>query len=225
MDAVFVDFANAYSTLNGYLLATTLSPEPPASDPARLYSFQRSSNSYSIATDLRYKLQYNPDVQLDKKEANAWLDVYTQFYAFVGSLLAAEEAQNAGHFRDADWAKVYDAWKDVVNTLYKGYQSNVFGAWTLPCLYIAGKYLRIFAIKADEKIASQRDSGFAFGVLQEEDAFNPDSKNEKLEDAARQINRIFGLCISDRYVPTPSKSLLSHYSLALTLNYKFGAIS
>lgn len=203
MDAVFVDFASAYNTLDGYLLATTLSPEPPASDPARLYSFHRSSNSYSIATDLRYKLQYNPDIQLDKKEANAWLDVFTHFYAFVGNLLAAEEAQNAGHYRDADWAKVYDAWKDVVNTLYKGYQLNVFGAWTIPCLYIAGKYLRIFAIKADENIASQRDSGFAFGGLQEEDAFNPDSKNEKLEDAARQINRIFGLCISDRYVSKP----------------------
>ena len=190
MDPLFLDFASAYNTLNGYLLATTLSPEPPSSDPARLYAFQRSSNSYSVQTDLRYKLQYNPDLQLDKKEANAWLDVFSVFYTFVGTLLSAEEAQNAGRGRDADWARVYDGWKDVVSALYKGYQANVF--------------------KADEKIASQRDSGLAVGGIQEEDAFNPDSKNEKLEDAARQINRIFGLCISDRYVPT-AHPLLLHF--------------
>ena len=198
MDSVFHDFANAYHTLNGYLLATTLSPEPPPADPARLYSFQRSSTSHTIQTDLRYKLQYNPEIQLDKKEAGAWLEVYTVYYSFLGPLLSAEEAQNAGRAKEADWARVYDGWKDVVNTLYKGYHAGLFGAWTIPCLYTAGKYLRVFAIKADMKIASQRDSGLAFGGIQEEDAFNPDSKNEKLEDAARQINRIFGLCIADR---------------------------
>lgn len=200
MDSLFQDFAQANNTLNGYLLATTISPAPPHSDPARLYNFSRSANSYSIQTDLRYKLQYNPDIQLDRKEANAWLEVYTAFYSFVGTLLAAEEAQNAGRAREADWARVYDGWKEVVNALLKGYQSSMFAVWTIPCLYTAGRYLRVFAIKADELIASQRDSGLTFGGIQEEDAFNPDSKHEKLEDAARQINRIFALCTSDRYV-------------------------
>lgn len=198
MDPVFQDFSRAQNTLNGYLLATTISPEPPSHDPARLYAFQRSSNAYSIQTDLRYKLQYNPDLHLDKKESGAWLDVFTVFYKVVGTLLTAEEARNAGRTRDADWAAVYDGWKELVNALYKGYQTNAFGAWTIPCLYVAGKYLRVFAIKADERAASQRDSGLAFGGIQDEDAFSSDSKNEKLEDAARQINRIFGLCISDR---------------------------
>ena len=225
MDAVFQDFSTAYNTLNGYLLATTISPEPPTTHPARLYTFHRSTNTYSIQTDLRYKLHYNPDLQLDKKEAAAWLEVFTIFYRLIGVLLTAEEAQNAGRSKEADWSGVYEVWRELVNALYKGYQSNVFGAWTIPCLYVAGKYLRVFAIKADEKTAmnQQRDSGMAFAgaaALQEEDAFASDGgKNEKLEDAARQINRIFGLCISDRYVPTLRKSCSSHILFNFSLSH------
>lgn len=205
MDAIFRDFAAAHnpSTLApgqapGYVLASTVSPEPPPADPARLYNFLRSSSPNSISTDLKYKLQYNPDLSLEKKEANAWIEVFSSFYKFAGYLLHAEEAQNSGRAKEADWSGVYDTWKDVVTSLHKGYQSGAFAAWTIPCLYIAGKYLRVFAIKADERTASQRDSGLAFGGIQEEDAFDPDSQHEKLEDAARAINRIFSLCIGDR---------------------------
>lgn len=212
MDQIFLDFVQAQNNANGNNLATTISPEPPAHDPARLYNFLRSSNPHSIQTDLRYKLQYNPELRLDKKEANAWLEVFSVFYKFVAHLVAAEDASNAGHPRDANWAGVYDAWKDVVNALHKGYVASVFTAWTIPCLYIAGKYLRVFAIKADENSASQRDSGIAFGGIPDEDALTSDNKNEKLEDAARQINRIFSLCISDRYVknmPASSSAMAS----------------
>jgi len=198
--SLFSDFAAAQNAANGYLLATTISPEPPRSDPARLYSFQRGTNAYSVQTDLRYKLQYNTEMHLEKKEASTWLDVFVPYWSFVNKLLAAEEAQNASRSREADWSGVYEDWKAVVNALQRGYSSNVLEAWTLPCLYVAGKYLRIFAIKADERAASQRDSGLAIGFLAEEDAFDAGGKNEKLEDAARQINRIFSLCISDRYV-------------------------
>lgn len=205
MDSIFRDFAAAHNphtlapgVASGYLLASTISPEAPQQEPARLYDFLRSSSPHSIATDLKYKLQYNPDLRLDRKESTAWIEVYTAFYKFAGHLVTAEEAQNIGRVQDADWSGVYDSWKEVANVLYKGYQSTLFRAWTVPCLYTAGKYLRVFAIKADDKTASQRDSGLAFGGIQEEDAFDPDSKHEKLEDAARQINRIFGLCISDR---------------------------
>lgn len=201
LDSLWADFATAYNTPDGYLLATTITPEPPKSDPARLYSWRRWTNAYSVQTDLRYKLQYNPDLRLEKKEASTWLDVFTAYYTFTGKLLAAEEAQNAGELRDVDWSAVYESWKEVLNALYRGYSNNVFAAWTIPCLYVVGKYLRVFAIKTDDNAASQRDSGLAFGALQEEDAFGAANKNEKLEDAARQINRIFALCLSDRYVP------------------------
>jgi hypothetical protein len=92
--------------------------------------------------------------------------------------------------------KVYEAWKDLTNQLIRGYTACGFEAWTVPCLYVAGKYLRVFAIKADEEMAKGIASTASF---QEES--NPEAeKNEKLEDAARQLNRIFQICLSDRSV-------------------------
>lgn len=91
---------------------------------------------------------------------------------------------------------MYDAWKEVLNALIRGYTNCGFEAWTVPCLYVVGKYLRIFAIKADE------GSGNGTGAVTSfQDDFNPEAeKNEKLEDAARQLNRIFQICLADRFV-------------------------
>lgn len=85
----------------------------------------------------------------------------------------------------------------MTNAIIRGYSlSNGFEAWTIPCLYISGKYLRTFAIKADEETGSNVAFGAGF-----QDDFNPEAgKNEKLEDAARVLNRMFQLCISDRWV-------------------------
>ncbi len=88
---------------------------------------------------------------------------------------------------------MYEAWKEMTNVLIRGYTNCGFEAWTVPCLYVAGKYMRIFAIKADEGAATTSGSVTNF------DDFNPEAeKNEKLEDAARQLNRIFTICLSDR---------------------------
>lgn len=84
----------------------------------------------------------------------------------------------------------------MTNALIRGYTNCGFEAWTVPCLYVAGKYMRIFAIKADEATGASTGAVSNFG-----DDFNPDAeKNEKLEDCARQLNRIFQLCLSDRSV-------------------------
>jgi len=95
---------------------------------------------------------------------------------------------------------VYDAWKEVANALIRGYTNCGFEAWTVPCLYVAGKYLRIFAIKADE------GTGNGIGAVTNfQDDFNPEAeKNEKLEDAARQLNRIFQICLADRFFIPPN---------------------
>ena len=94
---------------------------------------------------------------------------------------------------------MYDAWKEVANALIRGYTNCGFEAWTVPCLYMAGKYLRIFAIMADE------GTGNGIGTVTNlQDDFNPEAeKNEKLEDAARQLNRIFQICLADRFVVLP----------------------
>ena len=100
------------------------------------------------------------------------------------------------------WAAVFEAWKEVTNALIRGYSNGGFEAWTIPCLYVAGKYLRIFAIKADEQTGSNVVFGGNF-----QDDFNPEAgKNEKLEDAARVLNRMFQLCISDRYISMSTAS-------------------
>lgn len=86
----------------------------------------------------------------------------------------------------------------MTNALIRGYSNCGFEAWTVPCLYMAGKYMRIFAIKADEGAATNQ------GTVTNFDDFNPEAeKNEKLEDAARQLNRIFQICLADRFVSIP----------------------
>ena len=108
MDSIWTDFATAQARDDGYLLATTISPEPPKHDSGRLYNYRRWTNPGSVQTDLRYKLQYNPDLHLDKKEASTWLEVFTAYYHFTTRLLAAEELQNAQRAPEADWNGVYE---------------------------------------------------------------------------------------------------------------------
>ncbi|KAK6406286.1 COP9 signalosome (CSN) subunit, partial [Oleoguttula sp. CCFEE 5521] len=103
MDALFTDFATAQNHSQGYLLASTISPTPPPHDPSRLHAFLSSTNAYSLETDLRYKLQYNPDIspKLQPEEVSAWSEVFKAFYKFVSVLLPAEEGEGTG-----DWAGV-----------------------------------------------------------------------------------------------------------------------
>lgn len=198
MDNLFADFTSAHEQQLGYLLASTISPVPPVTDPARLYNLIRSGSENNFQNDLRYKLQYNPGLRLTSEEVSSWQSVYLAFFRFTILLLAAEQADNTRN-GTADWPGVYNAWKEVVNALIYGYQNNHFDAWTIPCLYVAGKYLRVFAIKADDAAAAGKTNGLLTSSL-EEDAFDSSSKHEKLEDAARQINRIFSVCNNDRYV-------------------------
>lgn len=83
----------------------------------------------------------------------------------------------------------------MTNSLIRGYTNCGFEAWTVPCLYVAGKYIRIFAIKADEAVGDDTVVASNF----EDDFSSEADKNEKLEDAARVLNRMFQICLSDRY--------------------------
>ncbi|KAL8938415.1 MAG: hypothetical protein Q9211_003218, partial [Gyalolechia sp. 1 TL-2023] len=173
----------------------TLNPIPPAHDPTLLRRFHKDSNVFSINNDVQRHIKITQS-NLTKAEANAWIDIYVAYWKAIGEILRAE----TGHHRD-DWAiKVYEAWKEVTNLLIRGFSHAGFGAWLMPCLYTAGKYLRIFAIKADEEKATKVGNGT---VKMEEDILADDitvdfEKNERLEDAARVINKVFTLCISDR---------------------------
>lgn len=79
--------------------------------------------------------------------------------------------------------------------LVRGYDKNLFEAWTVPCLYVAGKYLRIFAIKADQVNGSEAS---LVNNLRENDMSSILEEHEKLEEAARILNKIFQVCLADR---------------------------
>ncbi len=195
MEVIFRDFKQAQLIGSGPLLSTTLSPIPPPTDPDRLSNFYRGSNSFSIQSDIRYGILHhaNTDIRFSKPEGNAWVDVYVAYWKATGELLAVED-----HPPKGNWTNVYIAWREVANALIKGYSATLFPSWTLPCLYVVGRYLRIFAIKADSQARAK--GGLTFSAGLQEDAMGDFGKNENLEDAARVINRIFQLCISDRYV-------------------------
>lgn len=96
----------------------------------------------------------------------------------------------------SSWARVYDAWKEVTLLTIRGYTNHDFENWTIPCLYVTGRYLRLYAMRADaERALSNED--MAIDDLQ--DDFDPQAEEHKsLEDCARHLNRIFQTCASDR---------------------------
>ncbi|KAF4634074.1 hypothetical protein G7Y89_g4033 [Cudoniella acicularis] len=194
MDAVFQDFRRSYGEGDGYGLSQTLSPVAPVSQPQRLFNFFRSSNFANVQKDFKYQILYDKTsgVNLSAEEGNGWVEVFVAYWKAVGEILNAEAATRTNP--KASWVKVYEAWKEMTNVLIRGYSNCGFEAWTVPCLYVAGKYLRTFAIKADEGLANTTTSLNTF-----QDDFNPESeKNEKLEDTARVLNRIFQICLADR---------------------------
>lgn len=198
MDAILSDFRRALAVGDGYGVAATITPVPPPKDAGRLYAFHRSTNVFSVQSDIRQAIASYNNMGMTKPEINSWTEVYVAYWKAVGEVLNAEEIAYQGQ-KDGDWSKVYDSWKDVINALIKGYSAGSFPAWTIPCLYVAAKFLRIFSIKADESIARVKGK-VSFNAGFSDDITGTIGKNDKLEDAARQINRIFSLCISDRYV-------------------------
>lgn len=194
MATLFADFKRAHKIEAGPVLAATLTPIAPPQNLGLLRSFYSLSNPTDVSTDIRYYLLQDraTSVKLPKQEGKAWVEIFVALWKTVGEVLKIEDSAPK-----ASWASVFEAWKEVANLLIRGYSSSGFQAWTLPCLYLAGKYLRMFAIKADSE-GSGDSLAFDDGV--QDDVMGGTGKNEKLEEAARVINRMFTLCLSDRYV-------------------------
>lgn len=91
---------------------------------------------------------------------------------------------------------MYETWKEFTTALIRGYTNYGFEAWTIPCLYTAGKHLRLFAISSDEE---RNTTDAAANALELGDDFDPDlEKQKQLRDCEQQLKRIFTLCLSDR---------------------------
>ena len=193
MATIFEDFVQGQRIGSGPRLAAALTPVAPAEYPQRLQSFYRFSNAARVSSDLRYSLFQANGLKLPKQEQNAWIDIFSTYWTAVGEITKFTDSPSS-----ASWVKVFNSWKDLANILIRGYTNFGLQAWTVPCLYIVGKYLRIFAMKADAELSSQ--DSVAFGDNFQDDIAADFEKSAKLEESARIINRMFTLCLSDRWV-------------------------
>ncbi|KAK0618411.1 protein CSN12 [Bombardia bombarda] len=198
MESLFLDFGAAQMRKRGYELSNTLSPNL---DTVRLRAVWNSCDADDVKSVVRRYIQNSTSgpEKLVQEEVQGWTEVFAAYWKAVGELLAIQDPPSTnGLSTRSSWTRVYDTWKEMLSALIRGYNTYGFEAWTIPCLYVAGKYLRVFAIKAD----AERNSGNSHengGAANFQDDFNPESEqNEKLEDCARQLNRVFNLCLSDR---------------------------
>lgn len=190
MSTLAADFRNAYSNGSGPDLAAVFTPIATPDAPYRLSTFYDFTNATYLNKDLASCLFHGKNLKLPKAEQNAWIEIFAAYWEAVGEILKSEEGRQG-----ANAIAIFSAWKKLANALIRGYSgSSAIPAWTLPCLYTIGKYLRTFAIKADIEAASQGSDSFGF----QDDVAADIEKNANLEEAARIINRMFTLCLSDR---------------------------
>ncbi|KAK4193501.1 putative COP9 signalosome complex subunit 12 [Podospora australis] len=222
------EFAEAWTTQNGYQLGQTISPDLPAADLQRIYrSMDTEHLNWKNGRNDDYKTLIKRGLQnsgvkaqgISPNEVQGWAEVYHAYWKSTGCLFAAKRSQgNQGS--TSLWTEVYDEWKKLVNALIQGYNSHGFEAWTIPCLYMAGKHLRLFAMKADDernKNAVDNDPSAAF-----RDDFDPESeKHKQLEDCARVLNRIFTVCLSDRAPLAESRKWGIYYIINLLFKTYF----
>lgn len=84
--------------------------------------------------------------------------------------------------------------------LIRGYNNYGFEAWTIPTLYMVGKYLRLFAIKSDAERSKQSGVLPTGSAALMQDDFDPEAdKQAQLRDCEQHLKRIFTLCLNDRY--------------------------
>ncbi|PYI36657.1 COP9 signalosome complex subunit [Aspergillus indologenus CBS 114.80] len=191
MGSIFEEFKDGQKLGSGHHLAAALTPVSTSANPGRLQSFYYFSNATRLSSDLRYSLFQANGIRLPKQEQTSWVDIFAAYWSAAGELVRFEETPSR-----ASWVKVFNAWKETANQLIRGYSTGGLQAWTIPCLYVVGRYLRHFARKADAELSSQESDGF--GDSFQDDVASGLEKNAKLEEATRVLNRMFTLCLTDR---------------------------
>ena len=222
MASFFADFHDAQRVGNGRLLASCLAPINTDQNPRRLDSFAQLSNYQTVSADVRYHLLQTPgSVKLPKPEANAWVDIFVALWKCVKEIISMEQSSGG------DWSQAFNAYKEVCTLLIRGYTNNGFQAWTVPCLYTTGNYIRIIAIKADRETRGKDANGDVFANGFTDDIMGNTNKNEKLEQAAWVINRMFTICLSDRSELHESRkwAIYSSTNLLFKTYFKLNSIS
>ncbi|KAK5631551.1 hypothetical protein RRF57_007265 [Xylaria bambusicola] len=185
MDGLIRQFRVAYAATNGEQLAETLSPDTEAHS-SRLRAIWGRGDARSMTADLNFLFhqdQARHSIRLSKEETSGWLAIYTAYWKAIGEILAAEGLRSDAQ---SSWAKVYIAWKELTLLTVRGYTNHDFENWTIPCLYVTGKYLRLFAMRADSERSLNSDD---MAVDDLKDDFDPQAEEHK--NCARHLNRIF----------------------------------
>lgn len=227
MDGLFYDVGIAFHQQSGSLLASTLSPIPPPSQPDRTGKIYGATNAHLVERDIRSYLRRieSTEVRLSAKELQGWTEVYAALWKSLGEINAAQVAYEVNPRNTPEWARIYATWKELTNALIRGFTNHEFPGYATPCLYVVGRYLRIFAIKADQLANSSAPAPAQ--VTLGEDLFEDSSKHVKLEDAARATNRIFQICQVDRAALDESRKWGVYYiaSLLFKTYFKLESIS
>ncbi|KAM7200420.1 COP9 signalosome complex subunit 12 [Rhypophila sp. PSN 637] len=205
MESLFAEFGAAHKERDGYKLSKTLSPDI-SND--RLKAVFKSCNANDVRRFLKTGLERSCSdwERLEAEEVKTWVEIYFNYWRVAGELLAIQGSSAAnGKAYQSSWGKIYDMWAELLQALTRGYNEYGLEAWTIPCLYVVSNHLRIFAIKADE----ERNQNTALGNSTELESFDdfddPESQeNQTLRDCCHRVNRVFNICLADRYVCTPS---------------------
>lgn len=189
MDKVLEAFRRERTARAGYGVAQTLAISASENDPDLLRRFYSDAKPYNVKGEVRDRITYARHFRMSSEESNGWVEVYIAYWKALGEIFATEDG-----VQEASWAKVYGAWRELINAIHRGYTNFGFEAWTIPILYTTAKSLREFAIKADE----ERNSKPMESTANFDDFDTEAEKHQQLEDCARQLNRLFTLCLNDR---------------------------
>ncbi|KAL4961643.1 protein csn12 [Aspergillus stella-maris] len=216
MDSILEELEVGHRLGSGPRLAAALTPIDTPQDPRRLVTFYNFSNAAQISTSLRYYISNIGGPRIPKQELNSWIDIFSAYWRAVGEIVKFDEAPSR-----ASWVRVYDNWKEVANLLIRAYTSPGLEIWTIPCLYVVGTYLRVFASKADAETAAQGSVAYS-----EDDMLTDFGKNAKTEEAARVLNRMFTLCLNDRAPKEESRKWGVYYmtNLLFKTYFKINAV-
>ncbi|KAH8197558.1 hypothetical protein TruAng_008294 [Truncatella angustata] len=220
MDALIKEFRKAYAEERGNDLARTLTPDLTEAPSKLLAVWESAKNAQSIKDDLQFLFVRDKSVKLgiSREESQGWQEVYLAYWKALGEILAVEGQRRDG--AKSSWTKVYETWKDFTLQIIRGYTNHEFENWTIPCLYVAGRFMRLYAIRADAERATTGGNDDA--VINFQDDFDPEAeKNKSLEDCARHLNRIFTTCLSDRAPLAESRKWGIYYAINLLFKTHF----
>lgn len=93
MDTIVDELVAAYKSMNGYDLASTLSPDPFEKRPKARENYHKEMNSRNINDLVRNVISNESALRnlMSKEERNGWIEVYASYFKALREIIAAEE--------------------------------------------------------------------------------------------------------------------------------------